>query len=139
LLTHIPEKAFGCSRCHDTFKTAEERNSHTTSHVNFDKALGCPKCTQSFTSLLLLQKHEAQKHRQTKSFLCSICAKLLTGKDEWIQHILSHGPFQCYYCREFLRPAEYKKHVQTVHVANRPKNLIGTNPGPIAEVTLDDD
>jgi uncharacterized C2H2 Zn-finger protein len=103
LLTHVPEAAFGCSRCHDTFKTAgkkisksslililtnvyryfqDERNQHTSSHLDSEKKLECPKCTQSFTSLLLLNKHEAQKHRQTKSFLCSICAKLLTGKDE---------------------------------------------------------
>lgn len=88
LLTHVPEKAFGCSRCHETFSTAgkilmmilmivvlmpftvktslsnstiaEERNVHTSSHVDSDKQLECPKCPNSFTSLLLLNKHEVK-------------------------------------------------------------------------------
>lgn len=93
------------------FAFLEDRNEHTNSHPDFDQPLQCPKCPNNFPSLLLLNKHEAQKHRQTKSFLCSICAKLLTGKDEWIHHILSHGPFQCHFtqCKEFLRPSKFPR------------------------------
>lgn len=74
--THIRDRRFQCSHCHQSFRHKVSLKSHT---INFHddnqpKSFSCTECGKQFVTKYKLQRH-SRCHTGEKPYSCNICSK----------------------------------------------------------------
>ncbi|KAK7944518.1 hypothetical protein WMY93_000246 [Mugilogobius chulae] len=77
-------RPYSCSVCGELFHTHALRKEHAKIHK---KRYDCSKCDMFFKTMLSLQKHETDIHKNEKPLACSLCSMIFHTKDELTKHL----------------------------------------------------
>ena len=124
---HVNE--YSCDKCKESFTTRNKLLSHMKTH-DTGNIYDCKECGKEFSSLMYLKAH--QKRHLGKKFVCNVCGKALTTKDNLSRHILSNvcekvgkvenikNPFLCNICgMTFSESNGLMEHRKIIHDKKR--------------------
>ncbi|XP_063540926.1 RE1-silencing transcription factor-like [Cydia strobilella] len=124
---HGKVKAYACTICQKSFKTANQLSKHKTFHKE-DPQYKCSICPQRFLTKRRLKLHVSAVHEKLRPFKCCHCDYTASRKDEMKVHLRSHTgdkPYSCDQCS--YRAADHNamrrhKKVHTKEVAYKCKH-----------------
>lgn len=79
--------AYQCSKCVDSFMTAEALEKHESFHITDTHT--CLKCNKVFPTLHALQNHE-KRHSLRMNYTCQICKESVSTRAKFQKHIKDH-------------------------------------------------
>ncbi|XP_046141158.1 zinc finger and SCAN domain-containing protein 12-like isoform X11 [Osmia bicornis bicornis] len=89
-----------CHLCNKKFRQRIILDNHLRLH---EEGFKCEECGQKHRSSQELINHRKLKHREPKSYLCTICQKTFACTSNFYQHVLTHAgvrPYKCDICDE---------------------------------------
>ncbi|XP_076389687.1 uncharacterized protein LOC100882515 isoform X11 [Megachile rotundata] len=89
-----------CHLCNKKFRQRIILDNHLRLH---EEGFKCEECGQKHSNSQELINHRKLKHRQPKSYLCTICQKTFACTSNFYQHVLTHAgvrPYKCDICEE---------------------------------------
>ncbi|XP_063545018.1 zinc finger protein ZFP2-like [Cydia strobilella] len=139
--TH-PTVSIRCDKCSISFPTTEAYTTHVSrSHLQQKKKIDtrqrrclkpkpsekseaiCEQCGFKVPFASMLIQHNQLKHQAPKPYVCNVCSKGFTSKENLIIHIRSHTgekPYKCKHCsRAFTMKSNLERHYKTVHLGVR--------------------
>lgn len=79
--------AYQCSKCIDSFMSAEALEKHKSLHKT--DTYTCIKCNKVFPSMHALQNHE-KRHSLRMNYTCQICKESVSTRAKFQKHIKDH-------------------------------------------------
>jgi uncharacterized Zn-finger protein len=120
---------YSCEKCKETFSKRKDFQLHMKTHAK-ENVYDCETCGKVFSSKMYLKAH--QNRHLGKKYICNICGKALTKKDNLERHILSNvckkvgtrenikEPFLCNICgMTFSESSGLMEHRKTIHDKKR--------------------
>lgn len=86
--THNVEKIHVCPQCSKSFQSLPALSQHKQTHA--PGSWTCQECDVNFKTQRYLYQHQQRKHVGKKKFTCETCLKVLSGKEELINHKRIH-------------------------------------------------
>lgn len=87
--------AYQCSKCVDSFMTAEALEKHKSLHKT--DTYTCLKCNKVFPTLHALQNHE-KRHSLRMNYTCQICKDSVSTRAKFQKHLKDHlGMYEIMY------------------------------------------
>ena len=86
-------------------------------------AVTCPSCSRNYSNKFNLQRHFAMIHLRLLRFVCEVCGKCLSSKQNCREHKYTHTgekPFKCKDCGARFRQCSQLSVHKRMHRANPP-------------------